>query len=415
MKQLLEERIGVFARVLSQEHGKGFMEAKGSVRRGIQNVEVATGISSLMMGYNLNEVTDGVDEVASRYPLGVFTAICPFNFPAMVPLWFLPYAIACGNTFVLKPSEQVPISSQLLVQALHDVGLPPGVVTLLHGGKDTANVILTHPMIQGVSFVGSTPVAKHIYQTAANYGKRVQCQGGAKNALVIMSDADLASSCVNLLGSAFGNAGQRCLAGSIVIPVGEAYDIAIPRIVEETKQLSVGYGLDKNVQVGPVISEGAKNRILAAIERAIQQGASLLVDGRVPSLYTTPGIDLSKGYFVGPTILDKVTPEMEIFTQEVFGPVLAIVSAENLTEAMNLIHQIPYGNAASIYTQNGKAAREFSQKVHCGNIGINIGVAAPMPFFPFGGARQSFFGDLHAQGRDGINFYTDRKVIITRW
>jgi malonate-semialdehyde dehydrogenase (acetylating)/methylmalonate-semialdehyde dehydrogenase len=270
-------------------------------------------------------------------------------------------------------------------------------------------------MIQGVSFVGSTPVAKHIYQTAANYGKRVQCQGGAKNALVIMSDADLASSCVNLLGSAFGNAGQRCLAGSIVIPVGEAYDIAIPRIVEETKQLSVGYGLDKNVQVGPVISEGAKNRILAAIERAIQQGASLLVDGRVPSLYTTPGIDLSKGYFVGPTILDKVTPEMEIFTQEVFGPVLAIVSAENLTEAMNLSHQIPYVNAASIYTQNGKAAREFSQKVHCGNIGINIGVAAPMPFFPFGGARQSFFGDLHAQGRDGINFYTDRKVIITRW
>ena len=415
LKNLLEDRIDLIARILSQEHGKGFNEARGSVRRGIDNVDVATGIPSLMMGYNLDNITSGVDEVAIRYPLGVFAAITPFNFPAMVPFWFLPYAIACGNTFVLKPSEQTPLTAQYLIQAIHDAGIPAGVVTLLHGTKDTANAILTHNQVRGVSFVGSTPVAKHIYQTAAHHGKRVQCQGGAKNALVIMEDAELESICTNLISSAFGCAGQRCLAGSILIPVGSAYDSAIPTIIDETKHQKVGYGLDQRVQVGPVISQTAQTRIIAAIDLAVEQGAILRLDGRKPTLHKTTGIDISKGYFIGPTILDHVTPEMSIFKNEVFGPVLSIVPAKNLTHAIDLIHQLPYGNAATIYTQSGKAAREFSQKVPCGNIGVNVGVAAPMAMFPFGGAKQSFFGDLHAQGRDGINFYTDRKIIITKW
>jgi malonate-semialdehyde dehydrogenase (acetylating)/methylmalonate-semialdehyde dehydrogenase len=411
LKELLEAHLDDIARQVVLEHGKTLEDARGSVRRGIENVEVAAGIPSLMMGYGLEDgAARGIDEEVVKQPLGVFAAICPFNFPAMVPFWFWPYAVACGNTFIVKPSEQVPLTQQRIFELVEQAGFPPGVINLVNGAKETVDALLAHPDIKGISFVGSTAVAKYVYSTAAAHGKRVQAQGGAKNVLVVMPDADLDQAVPNIIGSCFGSAGQRCLAGSLVMPVGDIHRPLVERMVEAARALKLGFGLDEGVDMGPVISDRARRRILAAIDQGVQEGATLLLDGR-----TVRVPDYPDGYFVGPTIFDNVSPEMRLAQEEIFGPVVGIIPVKTLDEAIQLINRSPYGNAASIFTAQGRAARQFRYQVECGNIGINVGVAAPMAYFPFGGYKQSFFGTLHGQGRDAIEFFTERKVVITRW
>jgi malonate-semialdehyde dehydrogenase (acetylating)/methylmalonate-semialdehyde dehydrogenase len=378
------------------------------VQRAIENVEVAAGIPSLMMGYGLeNGAGEGIDEHAVRRPLGVFAAIGPFNFPMMVPFWFLPYAVATGNAFIVKPSEQVPMSQGLAFELLDRIGLPPGVVNLVHGSRDTVDALLAHSLIRGISFVGSTPVASYIYAQGAAHGKRVQAAGGAKNMVVVMPDANLEKTIPNIINSAYGSSGQRCLAGSVVVPVGPIRDRLREGLVEAIRNIKVGNGLDPDVTMGPVISQSAKDRILTAIERATADGAELIAGGSAA--------DVPEGYFVQPTLFDGVTPEMGLARDEIFGPVLAMMPADTLDEAIGYIQRSTYGNAASIFTQNGGWAREFGLRLDVGNVGVNIGVAAPMAYFPFGGARESFFGTLHGQGRDAIDFFTDRRIVITRW
>jgi malonate-semialdehyde dehydrogenase (acetylating)/methylmalonate-semialdehyde dehydrogenase len=380
------------------------------MRRLMENVEVAAGVPSLMMGYNAEDIATGIDESCILQPAGVFCCVAPFNFPAMVPFWFLPYAVTCGNTYVLKPSELCPMSQNMLFELLDEAGLPPGVVNLVNGDKEAVDAMLTHPDVVGVSFVGSTPVAKYIYSTAAANGKRAQCQAGAKNCLVVMPDAVLDLAVPNILGSAFGNAGQRCLAGSLVVAVGEVYEALKERLVREASRLKVGNGFDESVQVGPVVSRAALDRIHSYIQRGLDEGAELILDGR--SVQIDGGAD---GYFCGPTIFDRVQSDMAIAQEEIFGPVLGIVRAEDFEEALSIVERIRYGNAATLYTSSGKWAREFQYRVRCGNIGINVGVVAPVAAFPFAGMKDSFFGDLHGQGRDAIQFFTDRKVVISRW
>jgi malonate-semialdehyde dehydrogenase (acetylating)/methylmalonate-semialdehyde dehydrogenase len=410
LKAVMEDHFEELARIVTQENGKILDEARGEVRRAIENVEGAAGIPTLMMGYNLEDVAQGIDEVAIRQPLGVFCCIAPFNFPAMVPFWFLPYAVACGNTYVVKPSEQAPLTQTRLFELMEDVDFPPGVINLVHGDKDTAQALLEHPEVVGVSFVGSTPVARHVYQTAAAHGKRAQCQGGAKNFLVVMPDAPLKQTVGAIITSAFGNAGQRCLAGSVVLAVGDCYEPLKAALVEAAGRLRVGDGLDPQTQMGPVISARARERILNYIDQGVKAGARLLLDGRSVTVHGNPN-----GFFVGPTIFDAVTPEMTIVQEEIFGPVLGIMPVDDFDAALAIMERSRFGNAASIFTASGKWAREFQYRARCGNIGINVGVAAPIASFPFGGMKDSFFGDLHGQGFDGINFFTDRKVVITRW
>lgn len=410
LKEQMEARFEDLARACTIEHGKPLDEARGEIRRAIENVEVAAGIPALMMGYNVQDVAAGIDETCILRPVGVFCCIAPFNFPAMVPMWFLPYAVACGNTYIVKPSERCPMSQNLLFELFDEIDLPPGVVNLVNGDRQTADALLAHPGIAGISFVGSTPVARHIYRTAAANGKRAQCQAGAKNCLVVMPDADLERTVPNLLTSAFGNTGQRCLAGSLVLAVGDVYEPLKERLVQAAALLKVGDGLDETVHVGPVVSRQALERIHGAIGLGLQEGATLILDGRGVQVVGYPG-----GYFVGPTILDRVRPEMSVAQQEIFGPVLGIIHVADLEEALAVIDGIPYGNAASIFTASGKAARTFAYRARCGNIGVNVGVAAPVATFPFAGMKASFFGDLHGQGRDAIQFFTDRQVVISRW
>jgi malonate-semialdehyde dehydrogenase (acetylating) / methylmalonate-semialdehyde dehydrogenase len=407
-KNLMEEHLDEIATLVTQEHGKTFAEAQGDVRRGIDNLDVACGIPSLMQGESLEDVGRGIDCVSNRRALGVFGAITPFNFPAMVPLWFMPYAIATGNTFVLKPSEQVPLTQQRMFELWHQVGLPTGVIQMVHGAKEMVNGLCEHPDIVGVSFVGSTPVAKHVYETGTRHHKRVQALGGAKNFLVVMPDAEPEMTTQVLSDSCFGCAGERCLAGATLILVGQAYEIFKDRLVQKAKEIKVGNGLDEGVLMGPVISKGHKERVIGYIEKGIAEGAELLLDGRV-------GYENTTGYFLGPTVFDKVTPEMTIGREEVFGPVLCLIKADNLDEAVAIIEKHELANTTSIFTQNGKWAREFAYNVSPSMMGINIGVAAPMSFFNFGGTKQSFFGDLKAHGKHGIEFYTERKVVISRW
>lgn len=410
LKDLMEEHFEELARTVTTEHGKILDEARGEVRRAIENVEVAAGIPSLLMGYNAEDIAAGIDEECLLQPVGVFCCVAPFNFPAMVPFWFLPYAIACGNTYIVKPSEVCPISQNRLFEMLDAADLPPGVVNLVNGSKDVVDALLAHPDVAGVSFVGSTPVGRYIYATAAAHGKRAQCQAGAKNALVVMPDAPLGPTVAAILTSAFGTAGQRCLAGSLVLAVGSIYEPLKARLVEEAARIKVGDGLDESVQMGPLATRRALERVLAYIEKGLQDGAELLLDGRQVQVAGNP-----RGYFVGPTIFDRVRPDMAIARDEIFGPLLGIIPVADLEEAMALIEAIPYGNAASLFTSSGRAAREFKYRVRCGNIGLNVGIAAPIATFPFAGMKQSFFGDLHGQGRDAIQFFTDRKVVITRW
>ena len=409
-KAQLEEHFEEMARIVTTEHGKTLDEARGSVRRGIECVEVACGAPSLMQGFGLEDISQGIDCHVVRQPLGVCAAIAPFNFPAMVPMWFLPFAIATGNTFVLKPSEQVPLSQRKMVDLLSRCDLPSGVVNIVNGGRDVVNAICDHPGIRAVSFVGSTPVAKHVYQRGTHAGKRVQALGGAKNFVVVMPDANFDRSIGIITESFYGCAGERCLAGSMLVPVGDAHVESRDRLVASARALRVGDGTEPGVTMGPVISAGHKERVLGYIDKGVAEGARLLVDGR-----ETRVADRPRGYFVGPTIFDEVSPKMSIGHDEIFGPVASICPVKTLDEAIALMKSHPNANATSIFTSSGKAAREFAKHATASMVGVNIGVAAPMAYFPFGGAKDSFFGDLKAHGRDGIEFYTDKKVTISRW
>ena len=411
LKTLFEERYDEIARVLSQEHGKVIDEARGSVRRTVDNLEYACGIPTLLMGETLEDgAAMGIDEEAIRQPLGVCAAIAPYNFPAMVPFWFWPIAVACGNTYVFKPSEQVPITQARIFELVEEAGFPDGVVNVVNGDRQAAEALLADPRVRAISFVGSTPVAQQIYATASANGKRVQCQGGAKNLLTVMPDADLDAHLPNMISSFFGNSGQRCLAGAVLVAVGDRADEVVERFVAAASQIRLGYGLDESAQMGPLAAKRHYDRVLGFIEQGVSEGARLLLDGRNPEVPGYPD-----GYFVGPTIFDGVTPEMTIAREEIFGPVVSIIRVADLDAAIALANTSRFGNASSIYTRSGKAARAYKYHVRAGNIGINLGVAAPMAFFPFGGQRDSFLGDLHGQGRDGINFFTDRKVVISRW
>lgn len=409
-RALLEQRGDEIARLTTQENGKTFTESRAELQRGIENVEVACGIPILMQGYNLEDIASGLDEIMIRQPLGVAAAITPFNFPTMIPLWFLPYAIACGNTFVLKPSERVPLSARLLVELLHETGLPKGVVNLVVGGKSAVDALLHHPDVRAISFVGSTPVAKYIYTEGSAHGKRVQCQGGAKNYVVVMPDADLDMSAKIVSDSAFGCAGQRCLAVSAAITVGDATKPFTDAISSIATSLKVGNGLGDGVQMGPVISPASKARIDALIGKGISQGGRAIIDGRNPKIEGG-----EQGSFLKPTILTDIAPDSPLTTTEIFGPVLAMQSVNDLDAAIEVLSRSAYGNQASIFTSSGSSARKFRYEAPCGNIGVNIGVAAPMAYFPFSGWKDSFLGVLHGQGRDGVEFYTDKKVVVERW
>jgi malonate-semialdehyde dehydrogenase (acetylating)/methylmalonate-semialdehyde dehydrogenase len=392
LKALLETSYDEIARIVAQEHGKVIDEARGSVRRAIDNVEFACGIPTLLMGDTLEDgAAVGIDEEVIRQPLGVFAAVAPFNFPAMVPLWFWPGAVACGNTFVLKPSEQVPLTQNRIFELIDECGLPPGVVNMVHGDKEVVDALLTHPQVQGISFVGSTPVARYVYENAA-------------------PDVNLDACLPNMISSFFGNTGQRCLAGAVLVLVGDRADEVVERFVGAASRIRLGCGLDENAQMGPLSGQHHMERVLGFIDKGVSEGAKLLLDGRDCRVE-----GYEKGYFVGPTVFDHVSPEMTIAREEIFGPVASIVRVSDLDDAIELANSSRYGNASSIYTTSGKAAREYKYRVRAGNIGVNLGIAAPMAFFPFGGYKDSFFGDLHGQGKDGINFFTERKVVITRW
>ncbi len=415
LRDLLEESFEEISRVGTMEHGKTIDESRGETRRGIENVEVATGIPSLMMGYNLEDIARGIDEYVIRQPYGVFACVAPFNFPFMVPLWFLPYAVATGNTYIVKPSSEVPFSQTKLFELIDEAGFPPGVLNMVHGGRDVVSAFIKHPGIKGISFVGSTPVGRDvIYKESAAHGKKVQAQCGAKNFLVIMPDAVLDRTVSSLMTSVYGNTGQRCLSGSNVVVVGEDdafYNRLKKKIVEITSKLRVGYGLDETVQIGPVRSADKKKRIVGYIERGLKEGAKLVLDGRKPTIIG----DYPGTCFLNPTIFEDVTCDMVIAKEEIFGPVMTLMRAKNLDDAIDMIHTSSFGNASSIYTSSGKAARKFQYEVQTGNVGINIGIVAPMAFFPFSGMNDSFFGDRHGQGRDAIEFFTERKVVIVRW
>jgi len=412
LKNLMEEHFEEVSQILTKEHGKTLDEARGEVRRAIECVEHAAGIPTLMMGYNSETIAPGLDEECILQPLGVFCCLPPSNFPAMIPFWFMPYGVACGNTYVLKPSSEVPLSQNKLFELIDEAGFPPGVINLVNGSREVADTLLESKDIKGVSFVGSTPVAKYVYSKATATGKRAQCQGGAKNFLLVMQDAPLDSIMPAIMNSVYGCAGQRCLAGANVVAVGDDafYEQLKRKLVEAAKAIKTGYGLDESVQMGPLRSKQAKEKVQSYIETGIKEGAELILDGRNIKV---PGYE--KGYFIGPTIFDKVNPKTRIGSEEIFGPVMCLMSAKDFDQALKMIHENPYGNAASIFTQSGKWAREFKHRVQAGDVGINIGIAAPVAYFPFSGWKDSFFGDLHGQGYDGINFFTERKVVIARW
>ena len=408
LRERLVARQEDMARSVTTEMGKTIGDARAEVARLIEMVEAATAIPTTMQGRVLEDVSRNIDAETVRQPVGVCAAIVPFNFPAMVPFWFLPFAIACGNTFVLKPSEQVPLTQQIAFEELHALGLPPGVVNLVNGSREVVEGILDHPGIDAVSFVGSAPVARIVYERAAKAGKRVQALGGAKNHMVVMPDAVIDKTVEGIIGSAFGAAGQRCMAGSVVVTVGDAHEQLMPPLVEASRALQVGDGLEESSDVGPVISCAARDRIQDWIERGEAAGAKVVVDGR------EAGGD-PNGSYVGPTILDGVTPEMDIAQQEVFGPVLCVISAPTLDEAIGIVNSSRFGNGTSIFTESGSSVRRYRHEVQAGMIGVNIGVAAPVAFFPFSGWKDSFLGDLHAHGTDAVEFYTRKKTVTSRW
>ncbi|HXM46118.1 MAG TPA: CoA-acylating methylmalonate-semialdehyde dehydrogenase [Bryobacteraceae bacterium] len=411
-KDLLEKHAGEIARILSSENGKTVDDAAGSVRRAIQMVEVACGMPSLMMGHSLENVSKGIDCQTIRQPLGVCAGITPFNFPAMVPMWMFPFAIACGNTFILKPSEKVPLTPTRTAELLHDAGLPAGVYNLLHGSREAVDALLAHPLVRAISFVGSSPVAKYVYQTAAAHGKRVQALGGAKNHLVAMPDANVDKSVEAIMGSAFGAAGERCLAGSVLVAVGESRPL-LDALLQKVRDLRIGDGAAPGTEMGPLVTAEHRARVLGYIEKGVAEGAQVLVDGRERMRGDNGGDDI--GYFLGPTVFDGVAPGMAIAREEIFGPVLSVIHVKDLDEAIALVNRSAFGNTTSIFTSDGKSAREYASRIEVGMVGVNVGVAAPMAFFPFSGWKNSFYGDLHAHGPDAIAFYTEQKVIMSRW
>lgn len=410
LKALMEEHFEDLSRSITLENGKVLDDARGEMRRAIENVEVACGIPTMMMGDFAEDVARGVDEYMIRQPVGVAALICPFNFPGMIPFWYLPYALATGNTVIVKPSERCPITLQKAFRLLEQVGFPKGVVNLVNGGADTVNALLDHPAISAVTFVGSTPVARHIYARASANGKRVQAQGGAKNPVILLPDADVALTTSIVTDSAFGNAGQRCLAASLAITVGEADKIFVPALAEAAAARLVGNGLERGVQMGPVISPQSKARIEGLIQQGLDEGGEMVLDGRGASIAGG-----ENGYFLRPTILSDLPVGGTIAKTELFGPVLGMMRVDSVEEAIQLVNSGEYGNMACIFTSSGAAARKFRYEADAGNIGINIGVAAPMAFFPFSGWKSSFFGTLHAQGNHAVEFFTQTKVVVERW
>jgi malonate-semialdehyde dehydrogenase (acetylating) / methylmalonate-semialdehyde dehydrogenase len=410
LKGLLEEHFDDLSRTITQECGKTLDEARGEMRRSIENVEVACGIPALMQGYNSEDIASGIDEFMVRQPVGVAAVIAPFNFPAMIPFWFMPYALACGNPYIVKPSERVPLTMQRVFQLLDRIGFPPGVVNLVNGARTAADAILDHPIVQAISFVGSTAVAKYVYARAAANGKRVQCGGGAKNPIIVLPDADPSVTTQITADSAFGCAGQRCLAASLAITVGEATRPFTEAIAEVAATRVVGSGLERGVQMGPVISPERKRRVEQLIGQGAGEGAEVLVDGRGARV---PGYE--QGYFVRPTVLRGLPPESEVARTEIFGPVLSLMHVDTIDKAIELVNSARYGNMACVFTRSGEAARRFRYEAEVGNVGINVGIAAPMAFFPFSGWKESFFGDLHGQGLDAVEFFTQKKVVVERW
>jgi len=421
LKELMEEHFEELSRIQTMEHGKTIDESRGETRRGIENVEVAAGAPSLMMGYNLEDIATGIDEYLIRQPLGVFGIIGPYNFPFMVPLWFAPYAVATGNCIVLKPSSEVPISQVKIAELAEEAGFPPGVWNIVNGGRTVVSGMLDHPDVEGICFVGSTPVGRDVvYRRCGETGKRVIAQTGAKNFVLVMPDAHLERTIAACMTSFYGNTGQRCLSGANLLVVGEDlndheyngfYTKIVEAFINAASSIRVGYGLDESVQIGPLRDKGKKERVTRFIEKGIEDGGKLKLDGRNIKLIG----DWPHTCFLNPTVFEDVTPDMTICKEEIFGPVANIMRVRSLDEAIELIHLNPYGNAASIFTSSGKLAREFQYRVQCGNIGVNIGIAAPMAFFPFSGMKDSFFGTLHGQGVEAVRFFTESKVVIQRW
>jgi len=416
LKELLEQNFEELSRIQTQEHGKTIDESRGETRRGIENVEVACGIPTLMMGYNLEDIASGIDEYVIRQPLGVFGIIAPFNFPFMIPLWSGPYAVATGNCIVVKPSPEVPNSQMRLAELIEEAGFPVGVWNVVNGEREVVSTLLESPDIKGIAFVGRTSTARDvIYRKCGETGKRVIAQGAAKNFMVIMPDCNVERTIPALMTSFFGNTGQRCLSGANLLIVGEDdqfYKDFLNRVVEAAKNIVIGYGLDESVQMGPVRSKDKKERIVADIESGIKEGAKLILDGR-------KGFKVTGNYpltcFLGPSIFEGVKPEMKLAREEIFGPVMSVLRASTLDEAINICNASRYGNGNAIFTSSGKSAREFQYRVVSGNIGINIGIVAPMAFFPFSGMKDSFFGILHTQGQEAVRFFTESKVVIQRW
>ena len=406
-KALFDKHIDELSAIVTQENGKTLDESRGEVKRAIEVIDFACGAPTLMMGHNLDQIARGIDEELTRFPVGVVAGITPFNFPNMVPMWMIPVAIVTGNTFVLKPSQLTPLSAMRIAELLDEAGLPEGVFNVVHGANDAVNQLLKHPDISAISFVGSATVAAYIYATAAANGKRVQALGGAKNHILVMDDADLELSAKHVISSAFGNAGQRCLAGSVAVGVGKIGDALVRELANDAAKLKVGPGTDPKTTLGPVIRGERKQKLMEYIDGAEAEGAQLISDGRE--------VDRKDGFFLGPTIFDRVTPNMTIWKDELFGPVLSVVRASDIDEALKVLNSSTYGNMASIFTGSGKYAREFKRRAQAGMLGVNIGVAAPMAFLPFTGWKNSFFGDLHATGQDSIRFYTRHKVVTTRW
>jgi len=416
LKELMEEHFEEVSRIQTQEHGKTIDESRGETRRGIENVEVACGIPTLMMGYNAEDIATGIDEYLIRQPLGVFGIIGPFNFPWMIPLWSAPYAVATGNCVVIKPSSEVPLSQMKAAELVEEAGFPPGVWNVVNGGRTVVNGMLDHPDIQGIVFVGSTPTARDvIYKRCGETGKKVIAQGGAKNFMVIMPDADVSRTILALMTSFFGNTGQRCLSGANLVIVGEDdefYKSLMDAVADAASKIVIGYGLDESVQMGPVRDKEKRERILGYIESGIQQGAKLRLDGRKKVKIVG---DYPPTCFLGATIFENVTPDMKIGSEEIFGPVMSVMRVKNLDEAIEMCNANPFGNGNAIFTSSGKSAREFQYRITSGNVGINIGIVAPMAFFPFSGMKDSFFGILHTQGQEAIRFFTESKVVIQRW